>query len=338
MDILEQIKQDFLNNGIKNLSEAEFNQKIKEYNLTEEEEKELNLWAFENDIYSIDDNLDNIGSYVNGYLRLSADEEKELSKIIRHSQDENQIKAAKEKFINGNIGLVYVIAKKYVDKNKGMFIDDLVQEGTFGLMKAVDKFEYDKGFKFSTYASYWIKDAILKGKENGHVRIPVHVLNEISKLKKIKEKYLAENFTEISQQELQDITGYPPEKLFQLQQYMEMQSSFSMNQESSDEDKTEIINLVEDKNNSDMGGDLITSMSMEYYQSEFKRMLDEFTDRQKSIFLSIFIDGMSYEDVAKKEGISSSRVRQIATMVQSKMARKISEDEEFQALMEDIIK
>lgn len=338
MDILEQIKQDFLNNGIKNLSEAEFNQKIKEYNLTEEEEKELNLWAFENDIYSIDDNLDNIGSYVNGYLRLSADEEKELSKIIRHSQDENQIKAAKEKFINGNIGLVYVIAKKYVDKNKGMFIDDLVQEGTFGLIKAVDKFEYDKGFKFSTYASYWIKDAILKGKENGHVRIPVHVLNEISKLKKIKEKYLAENFTEISQQELQDITGYPPEKLFQLQQYMEMQSSFSMNQESSDEDKTEIINLVEDKNNSDMGGDLITSMSMEYYQSEFKRMLDEFTDRQKSIFLSIFIDGMSYEDVAKKEGISSSRVRQIATMVQSKMARKISEDEEFQALMEDIIK
>lgn len=338
MDILEQIKQYFLNNGIKNLSEAEFNQKIKEYQLTEEDEKELNLWAFENDIYSIDNNLDNIGSYVNGYLRLSADEEKELAKIIRHSQDENQIKAAKEKFINGNIGLVYIIAKKYVDKNKGMFLEDLVQEGMFGLMKAVDKFEYDKGFKFSTYASYWIKDAILKGKENGHVRIPVHVQNEISKLRKIKEKYKLENFSEISQQELLDITGYSPEKLFQLQQYMEMQSSFSMNQEASNEDKTEIIDLIEDKNNSDIGGDLITSMSMEYYQNEFKRMLDEFTDRQKSIFLSIFIDGMSYEDVAKKEGISSSRVRQIATMVQSKMARKISEDVEFQALMEDIIK
>lgn len=338
MDILEQIKKDLLNNEIKNLSEAEFNQIIKEYKLTDEEEKELNLWAFENDIYSIDDDLDNIGSYVNGYLRLSADEEKELSKIIRHSQDENQIKAAKEKFINGNIGLVYVIAKKYVDINKGVFIEDLVQEGTFGLMKAVDKFEYDKGFKFSTYASYWIKDAILKGKENGHVRIPVHVQNEIYKLKKIKEEYVKENDNEISQQELMNKTGYSAEKILQLQQYMQMQSSFSMNQAASEEDETEIIDLIEDKNNSDIGGDLITSMSMDYYQEEFSRMLSEFTDRQKSIFLSIFIDGMSYEDVAKKEGISSSRVRQIATMVQSRMARKISEDPEFQALMEDIIK
>lgn len=338
MDILEQIKKDLLNNEIKNLSEAEFNQIIKEYKLTDEEEKELNLWAFENDIYSIDDDLDNIGSYVNGYLRLSADEEKELSKIIRHSQDENQIKAAKEKFINGNIGLVYVIAKKYVDINKGVFIEDLVQEGTFGLMKAVDKFEYDKGFKFSTYASYWIKDAILKGKENGHVRIPVHVQNEIYKLKKIKEEYVKENDNEISQQELMNKTGYSAEKILQLQQYMQMQSSFSMNQAASEEDETEIIDLIEDKNNSNIGGDLITSMSMDYYQEEFNRMLSEFTDRQKSIFLSIFIDGMSYEDVAKKEGISSSRVRQIATMVQSRMARKISEDPEFQALMEDIIK
>ena len=338
MDILEQIKKDLLNNEIKNLSEAEFNQIIKEYKLTDEEEKELNLWAFENDIYSIDDDLDNIGSYVNGYLRLSADEEKELSKIIRHSQDENQIKAAKEKFINGNIGLVYVIAKKYVDINKGVFIEDLVQEGTFGLMKAVDKFEYDKGFKFSTYASYWIKDAILKGKENGHVRIPVHVQNEIYKLKKIKEEYVKENDNEISQQELMNKTGYSAEKILQLQQYMQMQSSFSMNQAASEEDETEIIDLIEDKNNSNIGGDLITSMSMDYYQEEFSRMLSEFTDRQKSIFLSIFIDGMSYEDVAKKEGISSSRVRQIATMVQSRMARKISEDPEFQALMEDIIK
>ena len=338
MDILEQIKKDLLNNEIKNLSEAEFNQIIKEYKLTDEEEKELNLWAFENDIYSIDDDLDNIGSYVNGYLRLSADEEKELSKIIRHSQDENQIEAAKEKFINGNIGLVYVIAKKYVDINKGVFIEDLVQEGTFGLMKAVDKFEYDKGFKFSTYASYWIKDAILKGKENGHVRIPVHVQNEIYKLKKIKEEYVKENDNEISQQELMNKTGYSAEKILQLQQYMQMQSSFSMNQAASEEDETEIIDLIEDKNNSNIGGDLITSMSMDYYQEEFNRMLSEFTDRQKSIFLSIFIDGMSYEDVAKKEGISSSRVRQIATMVQSRMARKISEDPEFQALMEDIIK
>ena len=338
MDILEQIKKDLLNNEIKNLSEAEFNQIIKEYKLTDEEEKELNLWAFENDIYSIDDDLDNIGSYVNGYLRLSADEEKELSKIIRHSQDENQIEAAKEKFINGNIGLVYVIAKKYVDINKGVFIEDLVQEGTFGLMKAVDKFEYDKGFKFSTYASYWIKDAILKGKENGHVRIPVHVQNEIYKLKKIKEEYVKENDNEISQQELMNKTGYSAEKILQLQQYMQMQSSFSMNQAASEEDETEIIDLIEDKNNSNIGGDLITSMSMDYYQEEFSRMLSEFTDRQKSIFLSIFIDGMSYEDVAKKEGISSSRVRQIATMVQSRMARKISEDPEFQALMEDIIK
>lgn len=337
MNKIEQIKNNFLSDKNHNLTEIEFTEKLKEYELSEFEEKELNLWAFENDIYSIDDNLDNIGSYVNGHLRLTTDEEKELSKIIRYSQDDNQVQAAKEKFINGNIGLVYVIAKKYVDKNKGMFVEDLVQEGVFGLMKAVDKFEYDKGFKFSTYASYWIKDAILKGKEKGRVRVPVHIQNDIAKVKKIMDEYKKENSTEISQQELLDITRYPAEKLLLIQQCMQMLSASSINQ-ASDDEKTELIDMIADEKVSDKSSNLITSMSMDYYQQELDRMLAEFTERQRNIFIAIFKDGMSYDEVAEKEGVSASRIRQIATMVQARMAKKISEDAEFQALMEDIKK
>lgn len=333
MDKLDNIKKDILDNGVKDLSILDFNQITKKYNLTSEEEIQLDLWARENHIYSFDVDVDNIGIYLNGYLRLTDDDMKVLLKIIHYSEDEAQVKKAKERFVEGNLGLVKSIAKKYESINKEVSLEDLIQEGTIGLMKAMDKFEYEQGNKFSTYATYWIKDAIFKGNEKGNVKIPVHIQMEISDYKKIKKDYPG-----ASQEELMEITGYSADKILKLEQYIQMQSVSSMNQTATDDGDTEIIDLIEDKNKETIGDNLITNMSMDYYQKEFERMMSEFTDRQKNIFLSIFRDGMSYEDVANQEGISTSRVRQIATMVQSRMAKKISEDVEFQALIEDILK
>jgi RNA polymerase primary sigma factor len=150
---------------------------------------------------------------------LSGDEEKELGKIIREGKRE-EAKKANDKLIQANLRLVVSIAKKYV--GQGVLFMDLVQEGGLGLMRAAERFDYRKGFKFSTYATWWIRQTIIRCIANSSrtIRIPVHMSDKIRQLKKVKSDLGAELGREPSNEELGKKMGMSPDKVMNIKKAM----------------------------------------------------------------------------------------------------------------------
>ena len=157
----------------------------------------------------------NIEDPVRQYLKeigniqlLSAEEEAELARRMGEGDEE-----AKKHLTEANLRLVVSIAKRYV--GRGMSFLDLIQEGNIGLMKAVDKFDYTKGYKFSTYATWWIRQAITRGLADYSrtIRIPVHMVETINKTIRVSRKLLAEYGREPTSEEIAKVMGVPVEKV-----------------------------------------------------------------------------------------------------------------------------
>ncbi len=184
-----------------NISEAELNNQ--EVPTKDELENALNVDGFVMD--------DPVKLYLKEIARvplLSADEEIELAIKIAEGDEK-----ARLKLTEANLRLVVSIAKKYV--NKGMLFLDLIQEGNVGLIKAVEKFDYTKGFKFSTYATWWIRQAITRSiaDQARTIRIPVHMVETINRLKKVQSQFLHEKGVEASETELAERLDMPIEKV-----------------------------------------------------------------------------------------------------------------------------
>ena len=234
---------------------------------------------------------------------LTLDEEKELAYRIKKWDE-----YAKQKLISSNLRLVISIAKRYFG-HKISFID-LIQEWTMGLIKAIEKFDPDKNFKFSTYATWWIKQSIIKSiaETNGVARLPVHVLDEIRAYNKANQELFQKLGREATRRELSKYLNIPLTKIKKIEE--QMSGGASLDGQIGEEGKTNLGDVIEDT----MTMTPDNYVEQEYIHENLKQIFAMFDDREAKILKMRYgIDGPKFtlEQVAEDFNITRERVRQI---------------------------
>ena len=238
---------------------------------------------------------------------LKFEEEKELAKRIEKGDEE-----ARRKFIQANLRLVVSIAKRYVNRSPNLSILDLVQEGNIGLSRAVDKFDYRRGFKFSTYATWWIRQAITRAlaDQSRTIRIPVHMVETISKYTQAKRRLLQELGREPLPEEIAIEMNVPVEKIHHIQKISQDVVSLESPGGDDDEDST-LSEFIPDERNLTPS----QSASQTLLRDRIKEILIDLTPREQKILSMRFglDDGVTHtlEEVGKEFGVTRERIRQI---------------------------
>ena len=311
-DALDELYNAFLENGITVISnEEESSSEEGPGKIKEEEVEILNDEDLTKDI--------NINDPVRMYLKeigkislLSLDEETELSERIANGDEE-----AKNRLAESNLRLVVSIAKRYV--GRGMLFLDLIQEGNIGLMKAVEKFDANKGYKFSTYATWWIRQAITRAiaDQARTIRVPVHMVETINKLSRFQRQLTLELNREPTDEELAEKMGMSPEKVREVIKIA--QDPVSLETPIGEEEDSHLGDFVPDENNMSPEDFTIHEMLKE----EISDVLLTLTEREEQVLRLRFglDDGSSktLEEVGQMFGVTRERIRQI----EAKALRKL---------------
>lgn len=277
--------------------------------------------TFKND--SANGNIEDIeGLYlkeIGKFKLLSLEEEVDLARKIKEGGPDGE--KARETLVNANLRLVVFNARKFA--GHGLALSDLIQEGNIGLMKAIDKYDYTLGYKFSTYATWWIRQTIMRAiaDHGSNIRVPVHMVETINKVKKARRELATKYGRFPTDEEIAEYTGLTVDKIIDVS--MINRDTVSLEAPVGEEEESELVDFIEDTNSK--SPEELVEMTLQ--KEMVHELIDSLSEREAKVIRLRYGIGDEHartlEEVGNEFGVTRERIRQIEAKAIRKLGRKV---------------